>query len=78
MTSTVFTTKPFLTGNKQMIALPENLAFPAEMELNIRREGGRIIIEPKEETMEKLAGLLIEVGKYHSGFRPEFEAEERN
>jgi len=29
----------------------------------------------KEETLERLPLLLAELGKYHSGERPEFEAE---
>jgi len=36
------------------------------------------MIEPKEDTLECLALLLVEVGQYHNGLRPEFEAEERD
>jgi len=54
------------------------MAFPPKTELRIQRQGDRIIIEPKEQTLEALPLILAEWGKHHTGTRPEFEEEERN
>jgi len=78
MTSAVFTTRQFRAGNSQAVRIPVDMAFPPKTELKVHREGNKIIVEPKEETLECLAFFLAEVGKYHNGLRPEFEAEERN
>jgi len=76
--SATFTTRQFRAGNSQVVRIPATMAFAPKTELNVYREGNKIIIEPKEETLECLAAALAEVGKYHSGLRPEFEAEERD
>jgi len=78
MAGQVFSTKQFTAGNSQAVRIPANMAFPPKTELKVRREGNKIIIEPKEETLERLAQLLADVGQYHSGQRPEFEAEQRD
>jgi len=78
MPAEVFSTRQFRAGNSQAVRIPANMAFPPKTELSVHREGNRIIIEPREETLEKLPLLLAEWGKYHDGQRPEFEAEERD
>jgi len=77
-TTATFTTRQFRAGNSQAVRIPAALAFAPQTEVKVHREGNKIIIEPKEETLECLLPLLAEVGKYHSGLRPEFEAEERD
>jgi len=74
----VFATRQFRAGNSQAVRIPAHMAFPPKTELNVHRRGNKIIIEPKEETLERLPLLLAELGKHHSGLRPEFEAEERD
>jgi len=74
----VFTTRQFKAGNSQAVRLPSAIAFPPRTELNVHREGSKIIIEPKEETLEGLFWALVEWGKHHNGKRPEFEPEERD
>jgi len=76
MTSVAFT-RQFKAGNSQAVRIPPDMAFSPKTELRIQRQGDRIIIEPKEETLEALPRALIEWGKHHTGKRPEFEAEER-
>jgi len=78
MSHHVFTTRQFQAGNSQAVRIPADMAFPPKTEVNVRREGSKIIIEPKEETLERLALLFAEVGEYHIGQRPKFEAEERD
>jgi len=77
MATTVFTTRQFRAGNSQAVRIPANMAFPPKTELKVHREGSRIIVEPKETTLENLPKVLAEWGKHHTGKRPEFEAEER-
>jgi len=74
----VFATRQFRAGNSQAVRIPAHMAFPPKTELNVHKEGNKIIIEPREQTLERLPLLLAELGKYHSGLRPEFEAEERD
>jgi len=74
----IFTTRQFKAGNSQAVRIPAVMAFPPKTELKIHREGNKIVIEPKEDTLERLASLFAELGKHHSGLRPEFEAEERD
>jgi len=78
MPQQIFATKQFKAGNSQAVRIPAEIAFPPQTEVSVHREGDKIIIEPKEETLECLALLFAEVGKYHSGSRPGFEAEERD
>jgi len=78
MASQMFSTRQFRAGNSQAVRIPANMAFPPKTELKVHRQGNKIIIEPKEETLERLALLLAEVGQYHNGLRPEFEAEQRD
>jgi len=78
MASAIFTTRQFRAGNSQAVRIPAHMAFPPKTELKVHKEGNKIIIEPKEETLENLAVLFAEVGKHHNGLRPEFEAEERS
>jgi len=77
MTVVAFT-RQFQAGNSQAVRIPAEMAFPPKTELRLQRDGDRIIIEPKEETLENLPLLLAEWGKHHTGKRPEFEAEERD
>jgi len=77
MTAVAFT-RQFQTGNSQAVRIPSAMAFLPKTELRIQREGERIIIEPREGTLENLPLLLAEWGKHHTGKRPEFEPEERN
>jgi antitoxin VapB len=73
-----FTTRQFKAGNSQAVRIPADLAFPDKTELNVYREGDRIIIEPKEKTLEALPLLFAALKQFHTGNRPEFEAEERD
>jgi len=77
-TFATFTTRQFRAGNSQAVRIPVAMAFAPQTELNVHREGNKIIIEPKEETLEGLAAALAEWGKHHTGKRPEFEPEERD
>jgi len=77
MTEVAFT-RQFQTGNSQAVRIPSGMAFPPKTELRIQREGEKIIIEPRDETLESLPLILAEWGKHHTGKRPEFEPEERN
>ncbi|MCW5233363.1 antitoxin [Verminephrobacter eiseniae] len=77
MSIATFTTRQFRAGNSQAVRLPSEMAFPSKTELSIRREGDRIIIEPKEKTLADLPLLFAALKNFHSGTRPEFEAEER-
>jgi len=78
MATAVFSTKQFTAGNSQAVRIPAHMAFPPKTELKVQRLGNKIIIEPKEPTLEPLAVLLAELGQYHNGERPEFEAETRD
>jgi len=77
MTAVAFT-RQFKTGNSQAVRIPSDMAFPPKTELRIQRQGDRIVIEPREQTLESLPLILAEWGKHHTGKRPEFEAEERD
>jgi antitoxin VapB len=73
-----FTTRQFKAGNSQAIRIPSDMAFPPKTELNVHREGDRIIIEPVEKTLAQLPLLFAALKPFHSGQRIEFEAEERD
>jgi len=73
-----FATRQFRAGNSQAVRIPASMAFPPKTELLVCREGDKLIIKPKEETLAGLPELLAEWGKHHTGLRPEFEAEQRN
>jgi len=74
----VFATRQFRAGNSQAVRIPSHMAFPPKTELNVHRQGNKIIIEPREDTLERLPLLLAALGQHHSGLRPEFEAEQRD
>jgi antitoxin VapB len=78
MPISIFTTRQFQAGNSQAVRIPSDMAFPPKTELNVHREGERIIIEPKEKTLVHLPLLFAALKPYHSGERPSFDAEERN
>jgi len=59
----VFTTKQFKAGNSQAVRIPSSMAFADKTELNVYKKGNKIIIEPKEETLEKIPILLKQWGK---------------
>ena len=75
---TKFKTRQFKAGNSQAVRIPAEMAFPPKTELNVHREGERIIIEPVEKTLAHLPLLFAAIKPFHSGERPAFEAEERN
>ena len=78
MPKNTFTTRQFRAGNSQAVRIPADMAFPPQTELNVTREGDRIIIEPKEQTLAALPLLFAALKPYHNGKRPEFEAEDRD
>jgi antitoxin VapB len=73
-----FKTRQFKAGNSQAVRIPSNMAFPPKTELNVYREGERIIIEPAEKNLAQLPLLFAAIKPFHSGERPQFEAEERD
>ena len=73
----VFHTRQFKAGNSAAIRIPANMAFPYHTNLIVRRKGNQIIVEPKEETLERIPALLSEIGQNHSKERPEFIGAER-
>lgn len=75
---TDFRTKQFKAGNSQAVRIPANMAFPPKTELNVHREGERIIIEPIEKNLANLPLLFGALKPFHNGERPVFEAEERD
>lgn len=50
----VFHTKQFKAGNSAAVRIPANMAFPHHTNLIVRRKGNQIIVEPKEETLERI------------------------
>ena len=57
----VFETRQFRAGNSQAVRLPAKLAYPPETELIITRVGDKIIIEPKEQTLEGFVNWLLSI-----------------
>ena len=76
--STVFTTRQFRAGNSQAVRIPSAMAFPPKTELVVRRDGDRIIVEPKEKKLGDIPKLFKALDKYFVGERPDFEETERN
>jgi antitoxin VapB len=74
----VFHTRQFMAGNSPAVRIPMNMAFPNQTELIVKRDGDRIIVEPKEKTLGELPVLFYQLGKYFAGSRPEFEETERD
>ena len=74
----IFTTRQFKAGNSQAVRIPADMAFPPKTELNVHREGNRIIIEPIEQTLANLPLLFAALKPFHSGTRPDFDAQERD
>jgi len=75
---TVFYTRQFKAGNSQAVRLPAELAYPPETELSVTRVGEKIILEPKEETLDEFIKFLKEVGKHHDGQRVDMDIPERD
>jgi antitoxin VapB len=76
--SSVFETRQFKAGNSQAVRLPAGVAFPPGTPLLVRRVGDRVIVEPKRQrSLVDLPALFAELGKVHSGERPEFEEVDR-
>jgi len=68
----VFHTRQFKAGNSAAVRIPADMAYPHHTNLVVRKQGNRIIVEPKEETLERIPALLSEIGQRHSKERPEF------
>jgi len=75
---TNFTTRQFKAGNSQAVRIPSDMAFPPKTELNVHREGDRIIIEPIAKSLAALPMLFAALKPFHSGNRPELESQERD
>ena len=76
-----FNTHQFRAGNSQAVRLPAEIAFPPKTELVITREGEKIIIQPREKTLEEVPMLFASLKKYVRGevlTRPEFIEAERS
>ncbi|GHT82189.1 hypothetical protein FACS1894116_10530 [Betaproteobacteria bacterium] len=78
--SHTFTTRQFRAGNSLAVRIPASMAFPQHTELVVTREGGRIIVEPKEETLGDLPALFAALKPYFNGDgeRPGFVEAERD
>ena len=50
--------KLFQNGGSQAVRLPKEFRFPAEREVLVRREGGRIILEAVDEWSDKFRACL--------------------
>ncbi|MDR3055411.1 MAG: AbrB/MazE/SpoVT family DNA-binding domain-containing protein [Zoogloeaceae bacterium] len=67
-----FNTRQFRAGNSLAVRIPASMAFPQHTELVILREGNRIIVEPREETLGELPALFAALEPHFNGERPEF------
>ncbi|GFN45387.1 antitoxin [Candidatus Regiella insecticola] len=76
--SMIFNTRQFRAGNSQAVRIPADMAFPPKTELVVHREGNRIIVEPKEQTLGDIPRLLHSLNPHFIGGRPEFEETERD
>ena len=76
--SQVFTTRQFRAGNSLAVRIPASMAFPQHTELFVTKEEGRIIVEPKEETLGDLPGLFAALKPHFTTERPEFVEAERD
>jgi antitoxin VapB len=72
-----FRTRQFVAGNSAAVRIPANMAFPPKTELLVTREGNTIKVEPLMPTLRDVPQLFAQLGKFHSGQRPEFEDVER-
>ena len=68
----VFHTRQFVAGNSAAVRIPASMAFPPKTELVVTREGNTIKVEPLTPTLKDVPRLFVELGKFHSGQRPEF------
>jgi len=73
----IFQTRQFMAGNSPAVRLPKEMAFPDKTELTVVREGGRIIVEAKKDTLADVPALFAKIGENHSKQRPEFVEESR-
>jgi antitoxin VapB len=73
-----FVTRQFMAGNSPAVRIPASMAFPHRTELVVSREGDKIIVEPKEQTLGDVPGLLHRLNACFVGGRPEFEETERD
>jgi antitoxin VapB len=76
--SSVFITRQFRAGNSQAVRIPADMAFLPKTELVVRREGDRIVIEPKEKNLGDVPRLLHALKNSFIGDRPEFDETERD
>jgi len=73
----VFRTRQFMAGNSPAVRIPVGMAFPDRTELVVIRDGDRIIVEAKKETLEGIPAIFAKIGKHHTRKRPEFVEAER-
>ncbi|MEW9809036.1 MAG: AbrB/MazE/SpoVT family DNA-binding domain-containing protein [Candidatus Symbiodolus clandestinus] len=76
--ATLFNTRQFRAGNSQAVRIPVEMAFPPKTELVVYREGDRIIVEPKEKTLENIPKIFHALDQYFVGGRPDFEETARD
>ena len=76
--SAVFETRQFRAGNSQAVRLPAKLAYPPETELTVTRVGDKIIIEPKEQTLEGFVNWLLSIPPGLDFQRVEMDIPERD
>jgi antitoxin VapB len=72
-----FVTRQFMAGNSPAVRIPVNMAFPHKTELVVIREGGRIIVEPKEKILGNIPKLFHALSENFVGGRPDFDETER-
>lgn len=73
----VFATHQFKAGNSQAVRIPADMAFPPKTELLVTRQGNKIIVEPREESLASVPALFASLKPHFTGRRPEFVAVER-
>jgi antitoxin VapB len=78
MQAQTFSTRQFMAGNSPAVRIPARMAFPDKTELTVTREGNRIIVEPKAQTLEHVPALFAALSPFHAGKRPEFVEAERD
>ncbi len=71
------TTKIFRSGNSLAVRLPRDLAFEEGTEVEVRREGGRLIVAPARLDMATLVSRLGAQPPAHRLARPDMKAPKR-
>lgn len=72
------TTKIFKSGNSLAVRLPRDIAFEEGTEVEVRRDGGRLVITPARLDMATLVARLAAAAPTPKSFgRPDMKAPRR-